>query len=163
MKRVGFLALAVLALGAAPAQAATGEYSTGNANVRIGAHLDESLNVKDAGPVSFVRVSFRISVTETSALAISLVSPKGTVVALVTHRGSAADFGTDEKGCSGTVTVLDSDLPDNPIASGKSPFQDNPYRAEGNLKTLYGQEAKGPLDVADRQQRRTRDAALPDA
>ena len=93
MKRVGFLALAVLALGAAPAQAATGEYSTGNANVRIGAHLDESLNVKDAGPVSFVRVSFRISVTETSALAISLVSPKGTVVALVTHRGSGAPDG----------------------------------------------------------------------
>ena len=143
MKRVGFLALAVLALGAAPARAATGEYSTGNVNVRIGAHLDESLNVKDAGPVSFVRVSFRISVPETSALAISLVSPKGTVVPLVTHRGSAADFGADEKGCGGTVTVLESDWPDNPIASGKSPFQDNPYRAEGNLKTLYGQEAKG--------------------
>ena len=143
MKRAGLLALAMLALGAAAAQAVTGEYSTGNANVRIGAHLDESLNVKDAGPVSFVRVSFRISVTETSALAISLVSPKGTVVPLVTHRGSAADFGADEKGCGGTITVLESDLPDNPIASGKSPFQDNPYRAEGNLKTLYGQEAKG--------------------
>ena len=143
MKRVGFLALAVLALGAAPAWAASGEYSTGNVTVRIGAHLDESLSVKDAGPVSFVRVSFRISVPETSALAISLVSPKGTVVPLVTHRGSAADFGADEQACGGTVTVLESDWPDNPIASGKSPFADNPYRAEGNLKTLYGEEAKG--------------------
>jgi hypothetical protein len=50
VKRAGLLALAMLALGVAAAQAATGEYSTGNANVRIGAHLDESLNVKDAGP-----------------------------------------------------------------------------------------------------------------
>ena len=41
MKRAGLLALAMLVLGAAVAQAATGEHSTGNANVRIGAHLDE--------------------------------------------------------------------------------------------------------------------------
>ncbi len=143
MRKVALVALAVLALGSAPARAASGEYSTGNVNVRIGAHLGESLNVKGSGPVSFVRVSFRISVPDTSAVAISLASPKGTVVPLVTHRGSAADFGADEKGCGGTVTVLESDWPDNPIASGRSPFQDNPYRAEGNLKTLYGEQAKG--------------------
>jgi subtilisin-like proprotein convertase family protein len=143
VKRLALLALAALALGAAPAQAATGEYSTGNVNAKIGAHLDESLNVPQAGPVSFIRVSFRISAPDTSALAISVVSPKGTVVPLVTHRGSGPDFGADEKGCGGTVTVIDSDWPDNPIASGKSPFQDNPYRAEGNLKMLYGEEVKG--------------------
>ena len=52
MKRLALLALAVLALGAAPAQSATKEYSTGNVTVRIGAHLDQSLDVPDAGPVS---------------------------------------------------------------------------------------------------------------
>lgn len=143
MTRIALLALAVLGLGAAPVQAATGEYSTGNVDVKIGAQLDESVNVPQAGPVSFVRVSFRISVPDTSALAISLVSPKGTAVPLVTHRGSGADFGADEKACGGTVTVLESDWPDNPIASGQSPFQDNPYTAEGNLKVLYGEEARG--------------------
>jgi hypothetical protein len=93
--------------------------------------------------VSFVRVSFRISAPSTSTLAVSLVSARGTVVPLVTRRGAGADFGGDEKGCGGTVTVLDSDMTSNPIAKGASPFTDNPYRAEGNLRSLYGQEAKG--------------------
>jgi subtilisin-like proprotein convertase family protein len=141
--RVGVLALALLALGAAPAQPATKEYSTGNINARIGAHLDESLKVADAGPVSFVRVSFRISVPDTSALALSLVSPKGTVVPVVTHRGAGADFGSDEKGCGGIATVFESDSTTNPVTAGTSPFTDNPYRAEGNLGSLYHEDAKG--------------------
>ena len=45
MKRLALLVLAVLALGAAPAQSATKEYSTGNVNVRIGARLDQALEV----------------------------------------------------------------------------------------------------------------------
>ena len=67
MRKVALVALAVLALGSALARAASGEYSTGNVNARIGAHFDESVDVKDSGPVSFVRVSFRISVPDTSA------------------------------------------------------------------------------------------------
>jgi subtilisin-like proprotein convertase family protein len=143
VKRAALLALAVLALGAAPAQSATKEYSTGDVHVRIGAHLDESLNVPDSGPVSFVRVSFRITVPETSALAISLVSPRGTVVPLVTGRGRGADFGSDLKGCAGIATVFESEGTTTPVAEGKAPFTDNPYRAEGSLRSLYGQDAKG--------------------
>jgi len=143
LKRLTLLVLAVLALGAAPAQSATKEYSTGNVNVRIGAHLDEALTVADAGPVSFVRVSFRITAADTSALAISLVSPKGTVVPLVTRRGTGADFGSDQKGCAGIATVFESDARTNPITAGKPPYMDNPYRAEGDLSSLYGENAKG--------------------
>jgi subtilisin-like proprotein convertase family protein len=141
--RHALLALAVLALGAAPAQSATKEYSTGNVNVRIGAQLDESLNVPDAGPVSFVRVAFRITAPATSALAISLVSPRGTVVPLVTRRGHGADFGSDLKGCAGIGTVFESEGTTTSVAEGKAPFTDNSYRPEGSLRSLYGQDAKG--------------------
>jgi subtilisin-like proprotein convertase family protein len=138
-----FLAVAVLALGAAPAQSATKEYSTGNINDRIGARFERSLVVPDAGPVSFVRVSFRITAPDDSALAISLVSPKGTVVPLVTHRGGGADFGSEAKNCGGITTVFESDMTTNPVLAGQSPFTDSPYRAEGKMRSLYGEDAKG--------------------
>ena len=112
MKRLVLL-LAVLAVGVAPARAATNTYSTGNINLPIGASFAKSLTVPQRGPVSFVRVSFRISTPDTSSLAISLVSPKGTEVPLVTNRGAGADFG-DGKGCTGTVTVLDADMRHEP-------------------------------------------------
>lgn len=144
MKRLALLAVAFFALGVAPAHAATKEYSTGNIAARIGTQLDRSLSVPDRGPVSFVRVSFRISVPDTSALAISLVSPKGTEVPLVVHRGAGADFGSEERSCGGFATVLDSDTSSNPISSGDAPFIDTPYRPEGNLRSLYGEEAHGP-------------------
>jgi subtilisin-like proprotein convertase family protein len=145
VKRLALVALTVLALGAVPAQSATKEYSTGNINVRVGAHLDKSLVVPDRGPVSFVRVAFRITAPDDSALAISLVSPKGTVVPLVTHRGAGADFGSDEKGCGGIATVFESDATtiDRAVTAGKPPFTDNPYRAEGHLRSLHGEDAKG--------------------
>jgi uncharacterized protein YraI len=40
VKRLAVPALGLLALGAAPAQSATKEYSTGNVNVRIGVMRD---------------------------------------------------------------------------------------------------------------------------
>ena len=90
-----------------------------------------------------MRVSFRISAADTSALSVSLVSPEGTEVALVSGRGAGADFGSGEKGCGGLVTVVDSDMTTNPISAGSAPFTDNPYRAEGSLSSLYGEEARG--------------------
>jgi hypothetical protein len=143
VKRLALLTLALLAVGAAPADAATKEYSTGNINARIGDRLDKALEVPDTGPVSFVRVSFRISAPDTSKLAISLVSPKGTEVPLVVNRGTGADFGSGDKACGGLVTVLDSDMTTNPISGGTAPFTDNPYRPEGNLRSLYGEDARG--------------------
>ena len=106
MKRFALLGLAFLALGTAPAHAVTKEYSTGNINQRIGGALDRSLNVSDKGPVSFVRLSFRISAPATSALSISLVSPQGTERPLVVGRGRGADFGSGARGCGGFTTVL---------------------------------------------------------
>jgi hypothetical protein len=143
VKRLALLALALSALGPASAGAATNEYSTGNVNARIGASFDRSLTVRDRGPVSFVRVSFRISVPDTSALAISLVGPGGTTVPLVVHRGAGADFGSGERGCGGNLTVFDADLTLGPVSRGEAPFTDGPYRAEGRMRSLYGQEAHG--------------------
>jgi subtilisin-like proprotein convertase family protein len=143
VKRFALLGLAFLALGTAPAHAATKEYSTGNINQRIGGALDRSLNVSDKGPVSFVRVSFRISAPATSALSISLVSPQGREISLVVGRGRGADFGSGARGCAGFTTVLDSDTTTNPISAGRAPFTDNPYRAEGELRSLSGQAAQG--------------------
>jgi hypothetical protein len=143
LKRLALVAVAVLTLGAAPAHAVTKEYSTGNINARVGDRLDQPLEVPDTGPVSFVRVSFRISAPDTSALRISLVSPKGTEVPLVVSRGAGADFGSSEKNCGGLLTDLDSDMTTNPVSGGRAPFTDNPYRAEGNLRSLYGEDARG--------------------
>ena len=143
MRRFLVSAAVLLAVTAGPARAATKTYSTGNIDVPIGASLDRSLTVPDRGPVSFVRVSFRITTPETSALAVSLVSPAGTEVPLVVHRGSGADFGSEQASCGGSLTVLDSDETTNPIAAGSSPFTDTPYRPEGRLSSLYGQDARG--------------------
>ncbi|MGE5274431.1 MAG: proprotein convertase P-domain-containing protein [Verrucomicrobiota bacterium] len=143
MRRLLVSAAVLLAVTAGPSRAATKTYSTGNIDVPIGTSLDRSLAVSDRGPVSFVRVSFRITAPDTAALAVSLVSPKGTEVPLVVHRGSGADFGSEQASCGGTLTVLDSDETTNPIAAGSSPFTDTPYRPEGSLSSLYGQDAHG--------------------
>jgi subtilisin-like proprotein convertase family protein len=143
MRRLFVSAAVLFAVTAVPAPAATKTYSTGNIDVPIGASLDRSLTVPDRGPVSFVRVSFRISTPDTSALAISLVSPRGTEVPLVVKAGAGADFGSDDKDCGGLQTVLDSDETSNSIAAATPPFTDGPYRPAGNLASLYGEDARG--------------------
>jgi subtilisin-like proprotein convertase family protein len=143
MRRLLVSAAVLLAATAGPAHAATKTYSTGTIDAPIGASLDRSLTVPDQGPVSFVRVSFRITTPDTSALAISLVSPQGTEVPLVVRRGTGADFGSEEAGCGGVLTVLDSDEATNPIADASSPFVETPYRPEGRLSSLYGEDARG--------------------
>ena len=143
MRRLLLIAAVFFAVTVGPAPAATKTYSTGNIDVPIGAGLDRSLTVPDRGPVSFVRVAFRITTPNTGALAISLVSPHGTEVPLVVNRGTGADFGSDARSCGGFLTVLDSDETGNPIAGGSAPFTDNPYRPEGDLGSLYGEDARG--------------------
>lgn len=143
MRRLLLSSAVLLLITAGPAHAVTKTYSTGTINAPIGARLERSLNVPDKGPVSFVRVSFRITTPDTSAMELSLVSPKGTEVPLVMGRGAGADFGSDERGCGGFLTVLDSDETMNPIANASAPFADGPYRAEGNLASLYGENARG--------------------
>jgi subtilisin-like proprotein convertase family protein len=144
VKRLALAAALVAASVAQAAGAATNEYSTGNIRVAIapGATVERGLPVPHKGPVSFVRVWFRIATPNSGDLAVSLVSARGTVVPLVTHRGTGAGFGGG-RGCNFTETLLDSDMDTNPIADGSAPFTDGPYRAEGSLKKLYGEEARG--------------------
>jgi subtilisin-like proprotein convertase family protein len=143
VKRLALVAAALLALGPAPAQAVTKEYSTGDINAGISDRLDQSLDVPDAGPVSFLRVSFRITAPNTAKLAIFLINPRGTEVPLVVNRGAGANFGRADRDCGGLPTDLDSDLTTNPISAASAPFTDGPYRAEGNLRSLYGEGAHG--------------------
>jgi hypothetical protein len=143
MRRLLLSSAVLLLVTAGPAHAVTRTYSTGTVNAPVGARFDRSLTVPDSGPVSFVRVSFRITTPDTSAIEISLVSPSGTDVPLVMGRGAGADFGSDERGCGGFLTVVDSDETTNPIAAASAPFADGPYRAEGNLASLYGENARG--------------------
>lgn len=143
MPRLLVAAATILALVAGPASAKTNEYSTGNINARVVGQLDKSIDVPDAGPVSYVSVSFRISTPDTSTLAISLVSPAGTEVPLVTNRGHGADFGSGDRDCGGLPTLLDSDSTTNPVSTGSAPFTDGPYRPDGALGLLFNQEAKG--------------------
>lgn len=144
MKRLALAAVLVAAIVAQAAGAATNEYSTGNIHVAIapGRTVERGLPVPHKGPVSFVRVWFRISTPNSGDLAVSLVSARGTVVPLVTHRSTGAGFGGG-RGCKGTSTVIDADMDTNPIAEGSAPFADGPYRAEGSLKKLYGEGARG--------------------
>ena len=143
MRRLLVSAAVLLAVTAGPAHAATKTYSTGNIDVPIGPTFDRSLSVPDRGPISFVRASFRITTPDASALAITLVSPQGTEVPLVVKTQAGADFGSDERGCGGDLTVLDSDQTTNPIAAATPPFTDGPYRPAGNLASLYGEDAQG--------------------
>jgi subtilisin-like proprotein convertase family protein len=143
MRRLLLSVAVLLAVTAGPAHAATKTYSTGNIEAPIGASFDRSITVPDRGPVSFVRVSFRITTPETSTLAVALVSPAGTEVPIVANRGAGADFGSGARGCGAFLTVVDSDEATNPIAGGASPFTDNPYKPEGNLGSLYGEDARG--------------------
>jgi hypothetical protein len=143
VRRLLLSSVVLLLITAWPAHGATKTYSTGTINAPVGARLERPLTVPDRGPVSFIRVSFRITTPDTSAIEVSLVSPAGTVVPLVMGRGAGADFGSGERGCGGFLTVLDSDETTNPIAGASAPFADGPYRAEGNLASLYGEDARG--------------------
>ena len=143
MRRLLLSSAVLLLVTAGPAHAATKTYSTGTVNTPIGARFERSVMVPDSGPVAFVRVSFRITTSDTSSMAISLVAPSGTEVPLVMGRGAGADFGSDERGCGGFLTVLDSDETTNPIAVASAPFDNGPYRPEGNLASLYREDARG--------------------
>ena len=67
MRRLLLTSAVLLLVTAGPAHAVTKTYSTGTVNEPIGARFDRSLTVPDRGPVSFVRVSFRITTPDTSA------------------------------------------------------------------------------------------------
>ena len=131
MKKL-LLLCALLLVGAAPAGAVSDTFSTGNINAAIGSSLDFGLTVPKSGPVSYVNVAFRISTPDTSQLAVSLVSPKGTEVPLVTNRGAGADFG-EGKGCTGMITVFDQDQKRTRSRPARRRSPTTRTRPEGNL------------------------------
>jgi len=140
------LALVAAAAVAGPASAKTRDYGTGAIGRAIPAagSVEQGVRVGDRGPVSYVAVALRISAPAAGDLTVSLVSPAGTIVPLAVRRGGGADFGTG-RGCSGQLTVFDSDQGrrENPVSAGRSPFVESPYRADGNLARLYGEQARG--------------------
>ena len=109
--------------------------------------LDTSLDRPRRGPVSFVRVSFRITTPDTSALAISLVSPDGTEVPLVVDRGTGADFGSGDEELRRA--------PHRPRLGR----DDEPDR--GRLVALHGQPVPAGGGALPRSTARTRAAAGP--
>jgi len=147
MRRVALLCL-LCPLGllglTASAPAATHTYSSGRLHAAIpdGGTLVKTIDVPDRGPVSFVAVGVRIQHPRDSDLAITLVSPAGTDVPLVTHEGGdGADFGSDAKTCEGVLAWFESDAFD-PVSTQKAPFAGE-QRPEQPLNKLYGEQASG--------------------
>lgn len=86
------------------------------------AAVEVPINIPDVGAVSDVNVRLRLNHTFVGDLAISLIGPDGTQVALSSRRGGAGvNFGSGANSCSGTPTVFD-DEGSNAIGAGTAPF-----------------------------------------
>ena len=91
---------------------AVNNYSSGDITVAIpdspAAAINIPITVADVMTLTDVNVSFRINHTFDGDLTIALVHPDGTVIPLVTNRGSSgANFGTGPNTCAGVPTLMD--------------------------------------------------------
>ena len=125
-------------------------YSTGNIAVPIpdspAPAINIPLTVADVMTLIDVNVSFRINHTFDGDLRISLVHPDGTVVPLVTNRGSSGqNFGTGANDCSGTPTFMD-DQATTLISAGTAPFAGS-FRPESPLSALNGKPSNGTWNL----------------
>ncbi len=144
MRRLALGLLVLVAFSPSLARAATRTYSTGALHRAIpdDGFLDQSILVRDSGPVSKVVVSLRIEHPADSELTLSLISPGGRTILLSRKRGgSGADYGRG-RGCGGPLTVFDSDYGD-PIAKGTAPFANFSYEPEQKLSALNSAGAYG--------------------
>ena len=119
-------------------------YSTGNITTPLPdlATVEIPIAVTGTGSIADVNVRFRANHTWDGELAISLVAPDGTTVALVNNRGGSGDnFGSGATDCSGTPITLD-DSAATAITSGFAPFA-NTYRPETPLSALNGRQMNG--------------------
>ncbi|KAA0251957.1 MAG: hypothetical protein EDX89_20710, partial [Acidobacteria bacterium] len=122
----------------------TATYGTGNISTLIPdpGTVDIPIAVADTGVVADVKVKVRIDHSWDGDVQLSLVSPAGTVIPLVTSRGSSGDnFGTGANDCSGTPTVFD-DAAATAISAGTPPFAGS-YRPESPLSGFDGQTVTG--------------------
>lgn len=134
------LALVFLAAGSA----ATKIYSSGvlRISIRDGETIEQPINVSEAGPVWHLSVSVRIDHPRASDLALALVAPDGSTLALASHQGGAgANFGSGARNCSGTLTEFD-DGGDVRVSASTPPFE-GIIRPEERLAHLYGKQARG--------------------
>jgi subtilisin-like proprotein convertase family protein len=125
-------------------------YSTGNIAVPIPDNPAPAINipitVADVMTLSDVNVSFRLNHTFDGDLRISLVHPDGTVIPLVTNRGSSgANFGTGTLDCAGVPTVID-DQAATAISAGGAPFAGS-FRPESPLSGLDGKPSNGTWNL----------------
>ena len=130
----------------------TASYSTGNIAVPIPDlnTVDIPIAVAETGVALDVNVRVRLNHTFDGDLAISLVAPDNTVVALATNRGGAGDnYGAGANSCAGTPTVFD-DSAAPAISIGGAPFA-AAFRPESILSAVNGQLLAGiwKLRVSD--------------
>ncbi|MCA1591219.1 MAG: proprotein convertase P-domain-containing protein, partial [Acidobacteria bacterium] len=112
--------------------------------------VDVPITVPDTVAISDINVRVRLNHTFDSDLAISLVHPDGTSVALSNNRGGSGDnFGTGANDCTSTPTVFD-DQATTTIAAGAAPFAGS-FKPDGSLAALNGKQANGTwkLHVVD--------------
>jgi subtilisin-like proprotein convertase family protein len=135
--------LALLAfVGSAPAATSTYTSHQLHAAIPDAGSITRSLQVPDAGPVSFLAVGVRITHPRDSDLSLTLIGPDGTPVVLSrAEGGNGANYGSGPKGCSGELAWFESDALD-PVSTQKAPFAGE-QRPEQPLAKLYGREARG--------------------
>src|SRR3989337_499306 len=147
------LAAAVFLAGAAPAEAATKVYSSGDlapATPDPGV-VESPITVPDTGPLADVAVWVRLDHPTDDDREISLVGPDGTRVLLANPQGGdGANFGSGSRDCSGSFTVFDDEIGYRPIADLQAPFAGVAMPDE-DLRAFEAKDAKGvwKLRIAD--------------
>ncbi len=120
--------------------------STGNIAAPIPDNLPAGveipITVTDTVSIQDINVRVRLNHTFVSDMAVTLIHPDNTVVALSSNRGGSGDnFGTGANDCSGTPTVFD-DQAATAIAAGLAPFEGS-FRPDGSLAAFNGKTANG--------------------
>jgi hypothetical protein len=120
---------------------ATATYSSGNTAVAIPDNnltgVDIPITINDSGVVADVNVTVRLNHTWDGDLALTLVAPDNTSVALVSNRGGSGDnFGSGNNDCSGTPTGFD-DSAAIAISAGAPPYAAT-FKPESPLSGFNG-------------------------
>ncbi len=122
-----------------------------NQDVSNGAISDHSttvvpIDIDDDTTVDDLTVSLRADHTYLRDLTVRLISPSGTEVVLVEHRGSYGnDFGTGTDDCTGSPTQF-TDNAERSISSGIAPFSGS-WRPEQALSAFDGEPAQGTWEL----------------
>jgi hypothetical protein len=99
-------------------------------------------------------------VPDTSALAVTLISPKGTDVPIVVNRGAGADFGGSREELRRDPDRRRLGHHDEPDLRGQRAVHRRPLPPGGQPPLAVRRERTRPLDAAHREQRRARYVAL---